>query len=71
MRSDRSSNDDARVPDPSILTPPAGQSGDLRAPPSLNVGLHPLHLERQFGQGVVDEGDGGLLVAARVGAQHS
>jgi hypothetical protein len=38
MRSDRLSNDDARVPDPSIPTPPAGQSGDLRAPPSLNVG---------------------------------
>jgi hypothetical protein len=40
MRSTRSRNDGARVPDPSILTPPAGQSGDLRAPPSLNVGQH-------------------------------
>jgi hypothetical protein len=40
MRSTRSSNDSARVPDPSILTPPAGQSGDLGAPPSLNVGQH-------------------------------
>jgi hypothetical protein len=37
-RSTRSSNDDERVPDPSILTPPAGQSGTFRAPPSLNVG---------------------------------
>jgi len=30
MRSDRSSNDDEQVPDPSILTPPAGRSSDLR-----------------------------------------
>ncbi len=37
MRSTRSSNDGARVPDPSILTPPAGRSRDFRAPPSLNV----------------------------------
>ena len=34
-RSDRSSNDDARVPDPSILTPPAGQSGDLQGTTKL------------------------------------
>jgi hypothetical protein len=38
MRSTRSSKDGARVPDPLILTPPAGQSRDLRATPSLNVG---------------------------------
>ncbi len=44
--------------------------GTFKAPPSLNVGLDSLHLEGQFGQGVVDEGDGGLLIAARVGAQH-
>src|SRR5512133_2756994 len=35
MRSDRSSNDDARVPDPSILTPPAGQSRDLQGTTKL------------------------------------
>jgi hypothetical protein len=35
MRSTRSSNDDARVPDPSILTPPAGQSGDLQGTTKL------------------------------------
>ena len=35
MRSARSSNDDARVPDPSILTPPAGQSGDLQGTTKL------------------------------------
>jgi hypothetical protein len=29
-RSDRSNNDDERVPDPTILTPPAGQSEDPR-----------------------------------------
>jgi hypothetical protein len=36
----------------------------------LNVGLHALDGEREFGHDVVDEGDGGLLVAAGVGAQH-
>jgi hypothetical protein len=30
LRSDRSSNDDERVPDPPILTPLATQSRDLR-----------------------------------------
>ena len=35
MRSDRLSNDDARVPDPSILTPPAGQSRDLQGTTKL------------------------------------
>ena len=35
MRSTRSSNDGARVPDPSILTPPAGQSRDLQASTKL------------------------------------
>ena len=35
MRSTRSSNDSARVPDPSILTPPAGQSGDLQGTTKL------------------------------------
>jgi hypothetical protein len=34
------------------------------------IGLHPLHLKGQFRHHVVDEGDGSLLVAARVGAQH-
>ena len=32
------------------------------------VGLHALDGERQFGHDVVDELDGGFLVAARVGA---
>ena len=32
------------------------------------VSLDSLHLEGQLGQGVVEEGDGGLLIAARVGA---
>src|SRR5947207_6805246 len=35
----------------------------------LNVRLHALDGEGQLGQGVVDELDRGLLVAARVGAQ--
>jgi hypothetical protein len=35
MRSTRSSNDDARVSDPSILTPPAGQSRDLQGTAKL------------------------------------
>jgi hypothetical protein len=35
MRSTRSSNDDARVPDPSILTSPAGQSRDLQGTTKL------------------------------------
>jgi hypothetical protein len=39
MRSTRSSNDDARVPDPSILTPPAGQSGDLQGTTKLECRL--------------------------------
>jgi hypothetical protein len=34
----------------------------------LNIGLHTLDGERQLGQNVVDELDGGFLVAARVGA---
>jgi len=33
-----------------------------------NVGLHAFDGGRQLGQNVVDELDGGLLVAARVGA---
>src|SRR5215211_7638094 len=44
--------------------------GTFRAPPSLNIGLHALHLKGQFRHHVVDEGDGGLLVAAGVDAQH-
>ena len=32
--------------------------------------MDPLHLEGQFRHHVVDEGDGGLLVAAGVGPQH-
>jgi hypothetical protein len=35
MRSTRSSNDGARVPDPSILTPPAGRSRDLQGTTKL------------------------------------
>jgi hypothetical protein len=35
MRSDRSNNNDERVPDPLILTPPAGQSGDLQGTTKL------------------------------------
>jgi hypothetical protein len=35
------------------------------------VCLDPLDGEGEFGHDVVDEGDGSLLVAARVGAQHS
>jgi hypothetical protein len=34
-RSDQSSNDDERVPDPSILTPPARQSRDLQGATKL------------------------------------
>jgi hypothetical protein len=33
--------------------------------------LHTLDRERQLGHDVIDERDRGLLVAARVGAQHS
>jgi hypothetical protein len=43
MRSTRSSNDGARVPDPSILTPPAGRSRDLQGTTKLecySVGMH-------------------------------
>lgn len=39
MRSDRLSNDDGRVPDPSILTPPAGQSRDLQGTTKLEYRL--------------------------------
>jgi hypothetical protein len=33
--------------------------------------LYTLDLEGQLGQRVVDEGDGGLLIAARIGAEHT
>ena len=35
MRSTRSRNDGARVPDPPILTPPAGRSRDLQGATKL------------------------------------
>ena len=34
------------------------------------VDLHAFNLEGQLGEGLVDELDGGFLVAARVGAQY-
>src|SRR5215218_7807102 len=70
MRSTRSSNDSARVPDPSILTPPAGQSRDLRAPPSLNVGEHSGR-DSPLVEGVAEAGHhiGAGCVVAGVAAQ--
>ena len=56
---------DADVVDAFIEQVPVEGGAELRSV----VGLDPLHRERQLGQGVVDEGDGGLLVAALVGPQ--
>jgi hypothetical protein len=50
MRSTRSSNDDARVPDPSILTPPAGRSRDLQGTTKLECRCGVPESAHQFGE---------------------
>jgi hypothetical protein len=58
---------DADVVDAGIEQVPVERGAEFGAV----VCLDPLDGERQFGHHVVDEGDGGLLVAARVGPQHA
>ena len=64
MRSDRSSNDDERVPDPRSSHRRPDNPGTFRAPPSLNVGEdflgHPEPDQRR-GQGQTDRPGGGPL----------